>query len=163
MQAALQAFGAEIDSLEHRIFGWHWADETSRPLATIPSIGPITASAMAASAPDPALFRSGRQFAVWLGLTSGAYSSGSKERQAGISKMRDGYLGRLLVVGATAVLRMARQRGIGGAWVTGCRSVRSRRRPPSPWPTRQRGSPGRWWRARRSTRHPPRPEIDGGR
>ena len=81
----LQAFGAEIDSLEHRIFGWHWADETSRPLATIPSIGPISASAMAASAPDPALFRSGRQFAVWLGLTPRAYSSGSKERQAGIS------------------------------------------------------------------------------
>jgi transposase len=74
---------------------------------------------MAASAPDPALFGSGRQFAAWLGLTPRAHSSGGKERQAGISKMGDGYLRRLLVVGATAVLRMARQRGTGGAWIRG--------------------------------------------
>ncbi len=56
----LEALGAEIESLERRILTWHRADETSRRLATIPGIGPITASAMAASAPDPALFRSGR-------------------------------------------------------------------------------------------------------
>jgi transposase len=66
---------------------------------------------MAASAPDPALFSSGRQFAAWLGLTPCAYSSGGKERQVGISKMGDGYLRRLLVVGATAVLRMAASEG----------------------------------------------------
>ena len=48
-----------------------------------------------------------------------AHSSGGKERQAGISKMGDGYLRRLLVVGATAVLRMARQHGTGGAWIRG--------------------------------------------
>ena len=111
----LEALGAEIEGLERR--NWHRADETSRRLATIPGIGPITASAMAASASDPALFRSGRQFAAWLGLTLRAHSSGGKERQVGISKMGDGYLRRLLVVGATAVLRMARQRGTGGAWV----------------------------------------------
>ena len=115
----LEALRAEIESLERRILSWHCADETSRRLATIPGIGPITASAMAASAPDPALFRSGRQFAAWLGLTPRAHSSGGKERQVGISKMGDGYLRRLLVVGATAVLRMARQRGTGGAWVKG--------------------------------------------
>lgn len=115
----LETLGAEIESLERRILSWHRADETSRRLATIPGIGPITASAIAASAPDPALFRSGRQFAAWLGLTPRAHSSGGKERQAGISKMGDGYLRRLLVVGATAVLRMARQRGSGGAWVKG--------------------------------------------
>jgi transposase len=66
---------------------------------------------MAASAPDPTLFRSGRQFAAWLGLTPRVNSSGGKERLGGISKMGDGYLRRLLVVGATAVIRMARQRG----------------------------------------------------
>ena len=115
----LEALGAEIESLERRILSWHRADETSRRLATIPGIGPITASAMAASAPDPALFRSGRQFAAWLGLTPRAHSSGGKERQVGISKMGNGYLRRLLVVGATAVLRMARQRGTGSAWVKG--------------------------------------------
>ena len=115
----LEALGAEIEALERRILSWHRADETSRRLATIPGIGPITASAMAASAPDPSLFRSGRQFAAWLGLTPRAHSSGGKERQAGISKMGDGYLRRLLVVGATAVLRMARQRNSGGAWIQG--------------------------------------------
>lgn len=104
----LETLRAEIERLEHRILAWHRQDATSRRLATIPGIGPITASAMAASAPDPALFRSGRQFAAWLGLTPRAHSSGGKERQVGISKMGDGYLRRLLVVGATAVLRMAR-------------------------------------------------------
>lgn len=112
----LEHLGAEIGRLERRILEWHRQDETSRRLATIPGIGPITASAMAASAPDPKLFRSGRQFAAWLGLTPRANSSGGKERQGGISKMGDSYLRRLLVVGATAVLRMARQRGREG-WV----------------------------------------------
>jgi transposase len=115
----LETLGAEIESLERRILHWHRADETSRRLATITGIGPITASAIAASAPDPNLFRSGRQFAAWLGLTPRAHSSGGKERQVGISKMGDGYLRRLLVVGATAVLRIARQRGGGGAWIRG--------------------------------------------
>jgi transposase len=119
LETQLIGLGAEIESLEKRIIAWHREDETSRRLATIPGIGPITASAIAASAPDPSLFRSGRQFAAWLGLTPRAHSSGGKERQAGISKMGDGYLRRLLVVGATAVLRMARQRGGGGAWIMG--------------------------------------------
>jgi transposase len=117
LAAQLEALSAEIEGLERRILAWHRADETSRRLATIPGIGPITASAMAASVPDPNLFNSGRQFAAWLGLTPRAHSSGGKERLAGISKMGDGYLRRLLVVGATAVLRMARQRRIGGAWI----------------------------------------------
>lgn len=114
----LEGIEREIERLEARIVAWHREDETSRRLATIPGIGPITASAIAASAPDPSLFRSGRQFAAWLGLTPRAHSSGGKERQVGISKMGDGYLRRLLVVGATAVLRMARQRG-GTTWVMG--------------------------------------------
>lgn len=119
LAAQLEALSAEIEELERRILAWHRADETSRRLATIPGIGPITASAMAACVPDPNLFHSGRQFAAWLGLTPRAHSSGGKERQVGISKMGDGYLRRLLVVGATAVLRMARQRRIGGAWIMG--------------------------------------------
>jgi transposase len=114
----LEELEREIERLEVRIVAWHRDDETSRRLATIPGIGPITASAIAASAPDPSLFRSGRQFAAWLGLTPRAHSSGGKERRVGISKMGDGYLRRLLVVGATAVLRIARRRG-GSAWVMG--------------------------------------------
>jgi transposase len=112
----LELLGAEIARSEALILAWHRSNETSRRLGTIPGIGPITASAIAASAPDSSLFRSGRQFAAWLGLTPRAHSSGGKERQAGISKMGDSYLRRLLVVGATAVVRMARQRG-GSAWI----------------------------------------------
>ena len=83
---------------------------------TIPGIGPITASAIAATVPDVSLFRSGRQFAAWFGLTPRAHSSGGRDRQAGISKQGDGYLRRLLVVGATAVMRMARKNAAGRGW-----------------------------------------------
>lgn len=123
--AALQALAHqlaglddEVAELERRILAWHRASETSRRLATIPGIGPITATAIAATVPDPGQFRSGRQFAAWLGLTPRAQSSGGKERQGGISRAGDGYIRRLLVVGATAVLRFARQRG-GSAWISG--------------------------------------------
>lgn len=123
--AALQALAHqlaglddEVAELERRILAWHRASETSRRLATIPGIGPITPTAIAATVPDPGQFRSGRQFAAWLGLTPRAQSSGGKERQGGISRAGDGYIRRLLVVGATAVLRFARQRG-GSAWISG--------------------------------------------
>lgn len=106
----------EIEGLERRIVAWHRSNEVSRRLATIPGIGPITASAIAAAVPDGAQFRSGRQFAAWLGLTPRAHSSGGRERKTGISKQGDGYLRRLLVVGATAVLRHARSRGGAGSW-----------------------------------------------
>ena len=75
----------------------------------VPGIGPITASAIAATVPDVSIFRSGRQFAAWLGLTPRPHSSGGKERLGGITKQGDGYLRRLLVVGATAVMRMTRK------------------------------------------------------
>jgi len=88
---------------------WHRADSASRRLATIPGVGPITASAIAVSVPDASLFRSGREFAAWLGLTPKAHSSGGKEQHTGITKQGDGYIRRLLVVGATAVLWYARQ------------------------------------------------------
>lgn len=105
----LRALSAEVDLLDTELLAWHRTNATSRRLATIPGIGPITASAIAATVPDVSLFRSGRQFAAWLGLTPRAHSSGGRERQAGISKQGDGYLRRLLVVGATAVMRMARK------------------------------------------------------
>ncbi len=112
----LRELASQVKTLEARILEWHRSDEASRRLATIPGIGPITASAIAASVPDASLFRSGRQFAAWLGLTPKAHSSGGKERQIGISKQGDGYLRRLLVVGATAVLRFARQNNASRAW-----------------------------------------------
>lgn len=106
--AQLRSLSSKIDRLETQILAWHRNDETSRRLATIPGIGPIMASTIAAAVPHASLFRSGRQFAAWLGLTPRPHSSGGKERLGGISKQGDGYLRKLLVVGATAVMRMAR-------------------------------------------------------
>ena len=107
---------AEITKAEKRIMAWHRASEASQRLATIPGIGPITASAIAAAVPDATLFRSGRQFAAWLGLTPRAHSSGGKQRLGGISKQGDGYIRRLLVIGATAVIRFARQDNASKTW-----------------------------------------------
>ena len=116
----LQALGGRIKAVEGEIMAWHRANEASRRLATIPGIGPITASAIVAAAPDPTVFRSGRQFAAWIGLVPRQNSSGGKERLGGISKQGDRYLRRLLVVGATAVIRHARTRSDAeGGWLRG--------------------------------------------
>jgi transposase len=118
----LRELANRIEELEARILAWHRTSDVSRRLAVAghlpatPGIGPITASAIAAAVPDATLFRSGRQFAAWLGLTPKAHSSGGKERQVGISKQGDGYLRRLLVVGATAVMRRARQDNASRSW-----------------------------------------------
>jgi transposase len=89
-------------------------------LETIPGIGPITASAIAATVPDPTLFSSGRHLAAWFGLVLGQNSSGGKERLGRISKQGDPYIRRLLVVGAHAVLRYARgKRAVSSPWMVG--------------------------------------------
>ena len=112
---ALRSFAAELDALGERvkeieaaILAWHKESEAIRRLAAIPGIGPITASAIVATVTDSAHFHSARQFAAWIGLVPKQNSSGSKQRQGGISKQGDRYLRRLLVLGATAVIRHAR-------------------------------------------------------
>lgn len=105
----LNSVRIEIDKIETEIKDWHRANEVSQRLATIPGIGPITASAIVAAVPDATLFKSSRQFAAWLGLTPKSHSSGGKERLVGISKQGNGYIRRLLVLGATAVTRFTRQ------------------------------------------------------
>jgi transposase len=112
----MRIIGIEITKAEQRIMAWHRASEASQRLATIPGIGPITASVIAAAVPDATIFRSGRQFAAWLGLTPRARSSGGKERLGGISKQGDSYIRRLFVIGATAVIRFARQDNASKTW-----------------------------------------------
>jgi transposase len=107
---------AGIATADKRIMAWHRDNEASRRPAGIPGIGPITASAIAATVPDASLFRSGRQFAAWLGLTPRPHGSGGKQRLGGISRQGDGYICRLLVIGATAVLRVARQDNASKSW-----------------------------------------------
>ena len=75
----------------------------------------ITARAIVATVSEPGQFRSGRQFAAWLGLVPKQNSSGDRQRLGGISKQGDRYLRRLLVVGATAVIRHNRGKQTPGA------------------------------------------------
>ena len=98
----------ELTAIEKEILAWHRSSDVSQRLATIPGIGVISATALAASVTDPQQFRSGREFAAWLGLTPLQNSSGGKERMGRISKMGDKYLRRLLVVGMTSLVRRAR-------------------------------------------------------
>jgi len=98
-----------VRAIERRIVLWCRQSEAARRLATIPGVGPITASALVASVTDPALFRSGRHFAAWLGLVPRQHSTGGKARLGRVSKMGDRYLRKLLVVGMTAVIRTARR------------------------------------------------------
>jgi transposase len=113
--AQLMDLQPRIKALEAELLAWHKASEESRRLETIPGVGFITATAMAATVTDPSQFRSGREFAAWLGLTPRQNSSGGRERSGRISKKGDGYLRTLLVVGATAVLRYTRQKP---TWMT---------------------------------------------
>ena len=87
----------------------HRANDMSCRLETVPGIGVIGATAIASTVTDSSDFKSGRHFAAWIGLVPRQHSTGGKERLGGISKQGDRYLRRLLVVGATAVVRHARQ------------------------------------------------------
>lgn len=95
----------KIAALDRKILAGHRADAASVRVATIPGIGPLTASALVAAIGDPARFKTGRHFAAWLGLVPKQNSSGGKDRLGGITKMGDRHLRSLLVIGATAVLR----------------------------------------------------------
>ena len=116
--AQLRAAERSTSALDDEIMVWHKGNEASQRLATIPGVGVLTASAIAATVPDPSFFRSGREFSAWLGLVPRQNSSGEKERLGRISKQGNQYIRRLLVIGATSMLRYARARTAPGAdWV----------------------------------------------
>ena len=102
------AVQVQLATLEKELLAWHRSSELSQRLATIPGVGVISATALAASVIEPERFRSGRQFAASLGLTPLPNCSGGKERMGRISRMGDRYLRRLLVVGMTSLIRRAR-------------------------------------------------------
>jgi transposase len=108
---------AQIAELETQMRAAHKANPLSRLLEQIPGIGPISALSLALTI-DPAQFRSGRHLAAALGLTPREHSTGGKQRMGGISRAGDERLRRLLVVGATAVIRQAAAgRGKASAWL----------------------------------------------
>ena len=97
---------------EGHIHAWHRSNEVSQRLETIPGIGPIIASALAASITAPEVFKNGRELAAWIGLVPRQNSTGGKSRLGKISKQGDRYLRWLLVAGATSVVLHAKRRGM---------------------------------------------------
>lgn len=96
---------AEIEKVEARLMEWHRNDECSQRLSQIPSVGPIGASLLMMKTPDPKLFKSGRDFAAWMGLTPKDHSTAGRARPGGITRAGDELLRSVLVNGATAVLK----------------------------------------------------------
>jgi transposase len=111
------ALAAEIGSIDKHIHAWHRSCEESRRLEQIPGVGPIVATALVAEVGDWKAFSSGRNLAAWIGLVPKQHSTGGKERLGGISKQGNRYLRWLLVAGAVAVIRYARQHGTKRLWL----------------------------------------------
>lgn len=87
-------------------------------LMTIPGVGPITATALAALAPPAETFRKGRDFAAWVGLTPLQRSTGGKQKLGSISRMGERTLRRLLIIGASSLLRHSNLRNLpAGSWL----------------------------------------------
>jgi transposase len=112
------AVTAEVAVIDKRIHAWHRSCEDSRRLEEIPGIGPIVATALVAEIGDWKAFRSGRNLAAWIGLVPKQHSTGGKERLGSITKQGNRYLRWLLVAGAMAVIRYARQHGTKRLWLT---------------------------------------------
>src|SRR5262249_38255019 len=93
-------------------------DDDARRLKTIPGIGPVTAAAITALAPAPQTFARARDFAAWLGLTPLQRSTGGKQKLGETSKRGERTLRRLLIIGASAVVRWAARKGAPvGSWL----------------------------------------------
>ena len=112
----LDQLDQHIAQVGAEILAWHRANPVSQRLAKIPGIGPLIASAIVATVPDPSVFRSGREFAAWLGLVPRQHSTGGKERLGRISRQGNRSIRQLLIVGAhSALLRSKQIRA--NAWV----------------------------------------------
>jgi transposase len=108
----------QITEVEAKLAAWHLADECSQRLAKIPGVGQIGAVLLKMKTPDPELFRSGRQFAAWIGLTPKDHSTAGKVRLGVITRAGDEGLRSVLVVGATAVIQQAQRSGKASPWLT---------------------------------------------
>ena len=107
-----------LSRIEARLCAWQRHDETSRRLLEVPGVGPIGAALLVMKVPNPGAFRSGRDFAAWLGLTPKDHSTAGKQRLGVITRAGDEALRRTLVVGATAVIQqIKRGRGRPSPWL----------------------------------------------
>jgi len=108
LAAQLDALDVKLKLIEARLTASHRENPLSQCLASQPGIGPIGAVSFALRVTEPKSFRSGRHFAAWLGLTPKDNSSGGGRRQGRISRQGNEALRKLVVLGATAVIRFAK-------------------------------------------------------
>jgi transposase len=114
----LTVLNQKISELDKEIARRAREDVIARRLMTIPGVGPITATAIAALAPPVETFTKGRDFAAWLGLAPRQLSSGGKQKLGSITKMGERTLRRLLIIGCSAVVLQASKRGApAGSWL----------------------------------------------
>lgn len=113
----LKELDRQVGELEGQIQLWHRENSASQKLAKIPGVGPMTASAMAASIGDARNFKNGRQLAAWLGMVPRQHSTGGKSTLLGISKRGDTYLRTLLIHGARAVVRVTERKPNADPWL----------------------------------------------
>ena len=112
------ALDGQIAALDAEINRRSKADPTARRLMTIPGVGPIVSTAITALVPAAEGFRAGRDFAAWLGLTPVQRSTGGKQKLGAVSKRGERTIRRLLIIGASAVVRQACRRGAPkGSWL----------------------------------------------
>ena len=115
----IEQLEAAVAAIEKQLMAWHKSNPVSQRLASVPGIGPIIATALAATVVEPSGFRSGREFAAWLGLVPRQNSTGGKHRLGGISKRGN----RLLINGASANLLRSKATNA-DPWVIGLRQRR---------------------------------------
>jgi transposase len=114
----LRVVKEQILENDRRILAQARETDVGRRLMEIPGVGPLLASAFVATITDPAIFKSGRNLAAWIGLVPRQNSSGSTMRLGGISKAGNRYLRQMLIVGAMAVIRQAMRYGDKYPWLS---------------------------------------------
>jgi transposase len=108
--ARLAQLDTELRALERRISHWRKEQVACKAIAAIPGMGPITATALVATMGDAQVFKSGREFAAFIGLVPKQSGTGGKVQLGSISKRGDTYLRTLLIHGARMVLTRAKDK-----------------------------------------------------
>ena len=109
---------ARITSRDKKLKELGARSDTARRLQTLPGVGPLTALAVEAFAPDMSQFKRGRDFAAWLGLVPRQHSSGGKERLGRFSKAGQADIRRLLIIGAMSrIIGRARHKIPAQSWI----------------------------------------------
>lgn len=119
--SGLSELDRQIAEIERRLQAWQREDKACKAIVAIPGVGLLTATAAVATMGDAKTFRSGREFAAWIGLVPRQTGTGGKVQLLGISKRGDTYLRKLLIHGARSVLCLAKEPGL---WAEGIKKRR---------------------------------------